>query len=57
MREWLLTERRILTTCAGPERAPRELTTPVLRISPHADTLPDDLTTFAEGLAAATAAV
>jgi pyridoxal 5-phosphate dependent beta-lyase len=57
VREWLLTERRILTTCAGPERAPRELTTPVLRISPHADTFPDDLTTFAEGLAAATAAV
>ena len=54
VREWLLTQRRILTTCAGPERAPRELTAPVLRISPHVDTKPDDLTSLAEGLAAAT---
>ena len=57
VREWLLTQRRILTTCAGPERAPRELTAPVLRISPHVDTKPDDLTSLAEGLAAATAVV
>jgi pyridoxal 5-phosphate dependent beta-lyase len=57
VRDWLLTERRILTTYAGPERAPRELTTPVLRISPHADTTADDLTSLAEGLQAATAAV
>lgn len=57
VREWLLTERRILTTYAGVERAPRELTGPVLRISPHADTTTEDLQTFAEALIAATAAV
>jgi len=38
------------------ERAPLELTVPVLRISPHMDTTPDDLTVFAESLEAATAA-
>jgi pyridoxal 5-phosphate dependent beta-lyase len=56
VRAWLLTERRILTTYAGVERAPLELTGPVLRISPHADTTADDLTIFAEALDAATAA-
>jgi pyridoxal 5-phosphate dependent beta-lyase len=56
VREWLLTERRILTTYAGVERAPRELTAPVLRISPHADTTADDLAAFGEALQAATAA-
>jgi hercynylcysteine S-oxide lyase len=56
VRAWLLTERRILTTCAGVRRAPLELTGPVLRISPHADTTADDLTIFAEALDAATAA-
>ncbi|WP_421843580.1 ergothioneine biosynthesis PLP-dependent enzyme EgtE [Mycobacterium sp.] len=56
VRAWLLAERQILTTCAGVERAPLELTAPVLRISPHADTTADDLATFAEALAAATAA-
>jgi pyridoxal 5-phosphate dependent beta-lyase len=38
------------------EWAPLELTAPVLRISPHADTTADDLTIFAEALDAATAA-
>jgi pyridoxal 5-phosphate dependent beta-lyase len=56
VRAWLLTERRILTTYAGVQRAPLELTGPVLRISPHADTTTDDLTIFAEALNAATAA-
>ena len=56
VRAWLLTERRILTTYAGVQRAPLELTGPVLRISPHADTTADDLTIFAEALNAATAA-
>lgn len=55
VREWLLTERRILTTFAGVQRAPMELTGPLLRISPHADTTADDLTIFAEALDAATA--
>lgn len=57
IRAWLLAERRILTTSAGLERAPLELTGPVLRISPHLDTTVDDLTTFAAALADATAAV
>jgi pyridoxal 5-phosphate dependent beta-lyase len=56
VRAWLIAERRIVTTFAGVERAPLELTTPVLRISPHVDITPDDLTTFAEALSAATAA-
>ncbi len=56
VREWLLAERRILTTCAGVQRAPMELTTPVLRISPHVDTSPADLETFVEALIEATAA-
>jgi pyridoxal 5-phosphate dependent beta-lyase len=56
VRTWLLEERRILTTFAGVQRAPLELTAPVLRISPHADTTADDLTIFAEALDAATAA-
>jgi hercynylcysteine S-oxide lyase len=56
VRGWLLAERRILTTAAGVERAPLELTGPVLRISPHVDTTLDDLTTFAEALANASLA-
>jgi hercynylcysteine S-oxide lyase len=57
VRSWLLTERRILTTFVGVQRAPLELTAPLLRISPHVDTTADDLATFADALAAATAAV
>ncbi|HZU49152.1 MAG TPA: ergothioneine biosynthesis PLP-dependent enzyme EgtE, partial [Mycobacterium sp.] len=56
VRAWLISERRIVTTAAGVERAPLELTRPVLRISPHLDTTTDDLATFAEALADATAA-
>jgi pyridoxal 5-phosphate dependent beta-lyase len=56
VRSWLLTEQRIVTTAAGVERAPLELTAPVLRISPHVDTTPENLTIFAEALEAATAA-
>ncbi|MFZ1174684.1 MAG: ergothioneine biosynthesis PLP-dependent enzyme EgtE [Mycobacterium sp.] len=56
VRTWLLSERRILTTFVGVQRAPHELTAPLLRISPHVDTTADDLTAFAEALIAATAA-
>ncbi|HWS94652.1 MAG TPA: aminotransferase class V-fold PLP-dependent enzyme, partial [Mycobacterium sp.] len=56
VRAWLLTELRILTTFVGVQRAPLELTAPVLRISPHVDTTADELATFAEALAAATVA-
>jgi hercynylcysteine S-oxide lyase len=57
VRAWLIAERRILTTAAGVERAPLELTGPVLRISPHLDTTLEDLTTFADALADASAAI
>ncbi|BBY13198.1 putative hercynylcysteine sulfoxide lyase [Mycobacterium marseillense] len=56
VRDWLLAERRILTTFAGVQRAPLELAGPLLRISPHLDTTAEDLETFAEALIAATAA-
>ena len=56
VRDWLLAERRILTTFAGVQRAPLELTGPVLRISPHVDSTAADLEVFAEALIAATAA-
>jgi len=56
VRAWLFSERRILTTFVGVQRAPLELTEPVLRISPHLDTTADDLETFAEALIAATSA-
>lgn len=56
VRDWLLSRRRILTTYAGVQRAPLELSGPRLRISPHVDTTAGDLETFAEALIAATAA-
>ncbi|ORB11850.1 ergothioneine biosynthesis PLP-dependent enzyme EgtE [Mycobacterium noviomagense] len=56
VRAWLIAERRIVTTAAGVERAPLELTGPVLRISPHVDATTDDLAMFAAALADATAA-
>jgi pyridoxal 5-phosphate dependent beta-lyase len=56
VRDWLLSQRRILTTCVGVQRAPLEITRPVLRISPHVDTTVEDVETFAEALIAATAA-
>lgn len=52
VRARLISERRIVTTCAGIERAPLELTGPVLRISPHVDTTADELTILAEALVA-----
>lgn len=56
VRDWLLVERRILTTFVGTQRAPLELTASRLRISPHLDTTADDLEAFAEALIAASAA-
>ncbi|MCV7234737.1 ergothioneine biosynthesis PLP-dependent enzyme EgtE [Mycobacterium branderi] len=56
VRDWLIRERQIITTAAGVERAPLELTAPVLRVSPHVDITADDLATFAGVLAEATAA-
>lgn len=56
VRAWLIAERHIVTTSAAVERAPLELTGPVLRISPHVDTTNDDVAVFAEALSAATTA-
>jgi pyridoxal 5-phosphate dependent beta-lyase len=57
VRGWLIAERRIVTTYVGIQRAPGELTAPVLRISPHVDATAEDLETFAAGLVDASAAV
>lgn len=57
IRAWLIAERRIVTTYAELQRAPFEMTTPVLRASPHVDTTAEDLDQFAEALAAASAQV
>jgi pyridoxal 5-phosphate dependent beta-lyase len=46
----LLAEHGIVTTAIGPERAPGELTGPVLRISPHLDATLEDLETLAAAL-------
>ncbi len=54
VRAWLIAERGIVTTYAELQRAPFEMTKPVLRASPHVDTTPEDLDQFAEALAAAT---
>ena len=43
VRRRLLGEHKILTTCATAFRAPREMTEPLLRISPHVDCTRDDL--------------
>ncbi len=57
VRSWLIAERGIVTTYAEVQRAPFELRAPVLRVSPHVDSNAEDLDTFAEALAAATAQV
>ncbi len=57
VRAWLIAERRIVTTYAEVQRAPFEMTAPLLRVSPHVDSTADDLALFAEALAAATSQV
>jgi pyridoxal 5-phosphate dependent beta-lyase len=54
VRAWLIAERGIVTTYAEVQRAPFEMTTPVLRASPHVDSTAEDLDQFAEALVAAT---
>ena len=49
-RNRLLTEHGIVLSALGPERAPGEMTGPVLRISPHVDATLDDLETLAAAL-------
>ncbi|RFU21449.1 ergothioneine biosynthesis PLP-dependent enzyme EgtE [Geodermatophilus marinus] len=46
----LLTEQGIVTTAIGRERAPGEMTGPVLRVSPHLDATVDDLEALATAL-------
>jgi pyridoxal 5-phosphate dependent beta-lyase len=46
----LLTEHGIVTSAIGPERAPGEMTGPVLRVSPHLDATVDDLEALAAAL-------
>jgi pyridoxal 5-phosphate dependent beta-lyase len=57
VRAWLIAERGIVTTYAEVQRAPFEMRSPVLRVSPHVDTTADDLEQFAEALAVATTQV
>jgi hercynylcysteine S-oxide lyase len=49
-RSRLLTEHGIVVSAIGPERAPGEMTGPVLRISPHLDATVDDLEALAAAL-------
>ena len=46
----LLTEHGIVVSAIGPERAPGEMTGPVLRVSPHLDATLDDLEALAAAL-------
>jgi pyridoxal 5-phosphate dependent beta-lyase len=46
----LLTEQGIVTTAIDPQRAPGEMTGPVLRVSPHLDATADDLEALATAL-------
>ena len=57
VRAWLIAERGIVTTYAEVQRAPFEMTAPVLRVSPHVDTTPRTSPVFADALVAATAQV
>jgi len=49
----LLAAHKIVTTAAHPARAPREMTDPLLRISPHVDCTPRDLARLCAALAEA----
>ena len=51
-RTQLLAEHAIVTTAAGVERAPAEMTEPTLRITPHVDTGPEELSRLHDALAA-----
>jgi pyridoxal 5-phosphate dependent beta-lyase len=57
VRAWLIAERGIVTTYAEVQRAPFEMSAPVLRVTPHVDTTAEELGIFAEALVAATAQV
>ena len=50
VRAELITDHAIVTTVAGPDRAPFELSGAVLRVSPHVDVTGDELAAFAAAL-------
>jgi hercynylcysteine S-oxide lyase len=52
VRARLIAEHRIVTTCAGIERAPGEMTRPALRVSPHIDVTDEELGILAAALVA-----
>ncbi len=55
VRAKLISEYRVVTTVAGIDRAPFEMKTPVLRVSPHVDVTGEELESFAGALTAASA--
>jgi pyridoxal 5-phosphate dependent beta-lyase len=57
VRRMLRAEHAVLTTYAGPERAPRDHLPPLVRFSPHLDTTEDDLAAAATALVATTRAL
>lgn len=50
VRARLIADHRIVTTYAGVERAPGEMSSPVLRVSPHVDVTADELDVLAAAL-------
>ncbi|AFM19522.1 selenocysteine lyase [Mycolicibacterium chubuense NBB4] len=54
VRARLIAEHSIVTTYLATERAPKEMTRPALRISPHVDVTDTDLETLADALTAVT---
>ncbi|WP_374159759.1 ergothioneine biosynthesis PLP-dependent enzyme EgtE [Mycobacterium sp. G7A2] len=54
VRARLIAEHSIVTTYLGPERAPREMTEPALRVSPHVDVTDAELAAVAGALHAVT---
>jgi len=54
VRTRLIAEHQIVTTYLGLERAPREMSHPALRVSPHVDVTDADLATLADALATVT---
>lgn len=56
VRARLIAGHGIVTTAAERERAPLELRTPVLRVSPHVDSTAEDLDAFAQALVEVTRA-
>ena len=55
VRAKLIAEHQFVTTVAGVDRAPFELTQPVLRVSPHVDVTGEELESFARALTAVSA--